>query len=77
MEMKKTLCGLQGAFLWAVFSCFVYAKLAHQDVLQDVREVHVALRGVGAVYALAYSGANTYLVDGFVAKGGDRATWQE
>ena len=46
------------------------------------------LYGVGAVYGLAYSGnrpvhdievsgANTYIADGFVAKGGDRATWQE
>ena len=46
------------------------------------------LYGVGAVYGLVYSGnrpvhdievsgANTYIADGFVAKGGDRATWQE
>ena len=44
------------------------------------------LYGVGAVYGLSYSGnrpvhdievsgANTYIADGFVAKGGDRATW--
>ena len=46
------------------------------------------LYGVGAVYGLVYSGnrpvhdievsgANTYIADGFVAKGGDRRTWQE
>lgn len=46
------------------------------------------LHGVGAVYGLTYSGerpvhdievsgTNTYIADGFVAKGGDRATWQE
>ena len=46
------------------------------------------LYGVGAVYGLSYSGerpvhdievsgTNTYIADGFVAKGGDRATWQE
>ena len=46
------------------------------------------LYGVGAVYGLSYSGerpvhdievsgTNTYFADGFLAKGGDRATWQE
>ena len=46
------------------------------------------LYGAGAVYGLVYSGnrpvhdievsgANTYIADGFVAKGGDRRTWQE
>lgn len=46
------------------------------------------LYGVGKVYALSYSGerpvhdievsgANTYIADGFVAKGGDCATWGE
>ena len=55
--------------------------------LADMRMGDV-LHGVGAVYGLTYSGerpvhdievsgANTYIADGFVAKGGDRATWQE
>lgn len=55
--------------------------------LADMRMGDV-LYGVGAVYGLSYSGerpvhdievsgANTYIADGFVAKGGDRATWQE
>ena len=53
--------------------------------LADMRMGDV-LYGVGAVYGLSYSGerpvhdievsgANTYIADGFVAKGGDRATW--
>lgn len=55
--------------------------------LGDMR-IGDVLYGVGAVYGLSYSGerpvhdievsgANTYIADGFVAKGGDRATWQE
>ncbi|WP_315436712.1 Hint domain-containing protein [uncultured Selenomonas sp.] len=55
--------------------------------LADMRMGDV-LYGVGAVYGLSYSGerpvhdievsgANTYIADGFVARGGDRATWQE
>ena len=53
--------------------------------LADMRMGDV-LYGVGVVYGLSYSGerpvhdievsgANTYIADGFVAKGGDRATW--
>ena len=55
--------------------------------LGDMR-IGDVLHGVGAVYGLTYSGerpvydievsgANTYIADGFVAKGGDRATWHE
>ena len=55
--------------------------------LGDMR-IGDVLYGVGAVYGLSYSGerpvhdievsgANTYIADGFVAKGGDRATWRE
>ena len=53
--------------------------------LGDMR-IGDVLYGVGAVYGLTYSGerpvhdievsgTNTYIADGFVAKGGDRATW--
>ena len=55
--------------------------------LGDMR-IGDVLHGVGAVYGLTYSGerpvhdievsgTNTYIADGFVAKGGDRATWHE
>ena len=56
-------------------------------MLGDMR-IGDVLHGVGAVYGLTYSGerpvhdievsgTNTYIADGFVAKGGDRATWHE
>ena len=64
--------------------------LMEDGAYKTLGEMHIGdvVYGVGAVYALTYSGerpvhdievsgANTYIADGFVAKGGDRATWQE
>lgn len=48
------------------------------DVLHDVGAVYgLTYSGERPVYDIEVSGANTYIADGFVAKGGDRATWQE
>ena len=55
--------------------------------LGDMR-IGDVLHDVGAVYGLSYSGerpvhdievdgVNNYIADGFIAKGGDGATWQE
>ena len=64
--------------------------LMEDGTYKTLGDMHIGdvLHGVGAVYGLTYSGerpvhdievsgANTYIADGFVAKGGDRATWRE
>ena len=64
--------------------------LMEDGTYKTLGDMHIGdvLHGVGTIYGLTYSGerpvhdievsgANTYIADGFVVKGGDRATWRE
>ena len=73
-----TMATLSQPFLTEDGAWVTLEDLKMKQRLKNAGEVHaVSFSGDRWVYDLQVSGANTYIADGFIAKGGDGSIWKE
>lgn len=77
-QLAHTMATLTQPFLMEDGTYKTLGEMRIGDVLYGVGPVYaLAFGGERPVHDIEVSGTNTYFADGFLAKGGDRATWQE
>lgn len=77
-QLAHTMATLSQPFLMEDGTYKTLGEMRIGDVLYSVGAVYgLSYSGERPVHDIEVSGTNTYIADGFVAKGGDRAIWQE